>query len=123
MRIALVDDNAQIRLLLRTLFESHPGCTVVGEADDGDTAAQVVAESNADLAIVDFHMARVDGVEATRRIRQACPSAEIVAYTSTSDSSVAAAFLAAGATRHFNKTAIDDLVGYILSRDAADRPV
>jgi DNA-binding NarL/FixJ family response regulator len=113
MRIALVDDNANIRSLLRELLEIKTSGTVVAEVDDGDGAAQAVAESQPDLVIVDYHMARVDGVEATRRIKAVRPSAEIVAFTSTYDDAVIAAFLAAGASRHFDKSAIDDLLEYI----------
>jgi DNA-binding NarL/FixJ family response regulator len=113
MRVALVDDNTQIRQLLRTMLESETTGTVVAEAEDGDVAAATVSESHADLVIMDYHMARVDGVEATRRVKRARPSAEVVAYTSTDDRAVAAAFLEAGASRHFNKTAIEDLIAYI----------
>jgi DNA-binding NarL/FixJ family response regulator len=113
MRVALVDDNAQIRELLRNLLESHTPGTVVAEAEDGDVAAQAVSASRADVVIMDYHMPRVDGVEATRRVKLARPSAQVVAYTSTDDRAVAAAFLEAGATRHFDKTAIDELIAYI----------
>src|SRR4051794_30394466 len=91
LRIAIIDDNAPIRLLLRRLLEADGGAVVVGEGEDGECAARVVTESAADLVIVDYHMPRVDGVEATRRIREARPSAEIVAFTSTDDEAVAAA--------------------------------
>ena len=119
MRIAIVDDNADIRMLLRKLLEAATSDTVVAEVDDGDGAAQAVARSHPDLVIVDYHMARVDGVEATRQIKAVAPSVEIVAFTSTDDEAVVAAFLGAGASRHFDKTAIDDLLAYIRNEGVA----
>jgi DNA-binding NarL/FixJ family response regulator len=122
LRIAIIDDNAPIRLVLRKLLEAAAAVTVVGEGEDGDCAARVVVESEADVAIVDYHMPRVDGVEATRRIRAARPSVEIVAFTSTEDEAVAAAFVAAGASRHFDKLAIDELVAYVRSLTSLPQP-
>jgi DNA-binding NarL/FixJ family response regulator len=121
LRIAIIDDNAPIRLLLRGLLESDAAVKVVGEGEDGDCAARVVVESAADVAIVDYQMPRVDGVEATRRIRRARPSVEIVAFTSTEDDSVAAAFVTAGASRHFDKLAIEELVAYVHDLAASAR--
>jgi CheY-like chemotaxis protein len=64
----------------------------------------------------------MDGIEATRRIRAARPSVEIVAFTSTEDEAVAAAFVAAGASRHFDKLAIDELVAYVRSLTSLPQP-
>ena len=113
MRVTIVDDNAQIRALLRTLVETETGARVVGEADDGDHAAQAVLEAEADLVIVDYRMERVDGIEATRQILATCPTARVVAFTSADDEAVAAGFLAAGAVRHFDKAQIDELIAFI----------
>jgi len=112
-----VDDKADIRRLLRQLLETVTSSTVVAEADDGDVAAQTVATSDADMVILDYHMPRVDGVEAARRIKSVRPAVEIVAFTSTADEAVVAAFLAAGASRHFDKAAVDDLLTYVRSRE------
>jgi DNA-binding NarL/FixJ family response regulator len=109
-RVAIVDDNAQIRAVLRELVHTETDARVVAEADDGDHAAAAVAEGRAELVIVDYRMARVDGIEATRRILARCPTVKVVAYTSTADISVADGFLEAGAMRHFDKTDIDGLV-------------
>src|SRR4051812_21906449 len=103
MRIALVDDKADIRRLLRQLLETVTSSTVVAEADDGDVAAQTVATSDADMVILDYHMPRVDGVEAARRIKSVRPAVEIVAFTSTADEAVVAPVLAAGARPPFDK--------------------
>jgi DNA-binding NarL/FixJ family response regulator len=58
-------------------------------------------------------MPRVNGVEATRHIRAARPSIEVVAFTSSDDEAIAAAFVAAGAARHFDKSEINALVSYV----------
>jgi DNA-binding NarL/FixJ family response regulator len=92
---------------------------IVAEAEDGDVAAQAVADSDADVAIVDYRMPRVDGVEATRRIKARRPATDVVAFTSIGEEAIAAAFLQAGASRHFDKLAVDDLVAYIRGLAAA----
>ena len=88
LRVAVVDDNRDVRGLLRELVTLETSAVVVAEADDGDQAAQVVAESGAELVIMDYQMPRLDGVEATRRVKAACPSTRVVAFSSAADDAV-----------------------------------
>ncbi len=68
IRVVLVDDQELIRVGFRMVLESRPGIEVVGEADDGDTAVELVGSVEADVALMDVRMPRMSGVEATRRI-------------------------------------------------------
>src|SRR4051794_22415770 len=118
LRIVIVDDDAGVRALLRALLRTA-GSDVVAEIDDGDGAAAAVLESEPDLVIVDYHMARVDGIDATRAIQAARPGTRIVAFTSSDDAAVANAFLGAGALRHFDKLRYEDLMRFVAELTAS----
>lgn len=69
IRVVLVDDQELVRLGFRMVLDTQPGIEVVGEADDGDTALELLKTREADVVLVDVRMPRMNGVEATRRIR------------------------------------------------------
>ncbi len=68
LNVLLVDDNPHMRAILATILRGV-GLTRVREADDGEQALAILADWPADIAIVDFLMDKVDGVEFTRRVR------------------------------------------------------
>lgn len=109
MRLLVVDDDPAIRALGRALAE-QVGCSDVVDVADGAGAVALAQECPFDLALVDFHMPGMDGVETTRRLLAICPGLEIFAWTSVLDPGVERAFLAAGATRHIPKTETAQLV-------------
>ncbi|PFG18504.1 response regulator [Serinibacter salmoneus] len=81
VRVGIVDDDTMVRSLLRTIVTAR-GMEVVGEADDGDGAVDLVQRHHPDVLLMDLRMARMSGVEATRAVR-ALPSAPgVVALTS-----------------------------------------
>ncbi|HJC28958.1 MAG TPA: response regulator transcription factor [Candidatus Dietzia intestinipullorum] len=71
IRVVLVDDQEMYRAGFRMLLESRPGIEVVGDADDGDTALDLLGTLDADVVLMDVRMPRMDGVEAARRISEA----------------------------------------------------
>lgn len=81
MRILLADDHAMFRECLRKFLGLQPDMTVVGEAADGLTAVALAKSTQPDLVVMDISMPKLDGVEATRTIRQACPKARVLALT------------------------------------------
>jgi DNA-binding NarL/FixJ family response regulator len=69
LRIFLADDHEIVRYGLRTLLETQPGWSVVGEAADGREAVHGVLSANPDVTLMDVGMPVVDGLEAARQIK------------------------------------------------------
>jgi DNA-binding NarL/FixJ family response regulator len=81
LRILIADDHASVRRGIRLLLESHEGWQVSGEATDGCDAVEQAGKLKPDLVVLDVTMPRLNGLEATRRIRQAMPATQVVVLT------------------------------------------
>ena len=104
LRVVLVDDVDDLRLLLRTMFTPYPGVEVVGEAADGEAAIAVVTATQPDLVVLDLSMPVLDGVAALPRLRRAAPSARVVVLSAIPPSADPGA-MAAGAVAYVQKAA------------------
>lgn len=80
MRVLIVDDEEDIRFLLRTQLE-NAGYEVAGEARDGDEALMRCEDTKPDAVILDLLMPVVNGFEAIPKIRTKHPKVAIIAYT------------------------------------------
>jgi DNA-binding NarL/FixJ family response regulator len=94
-RVLIADDSARARDGLRALLATWPEVAVVGEASNGQEATRMIAECRPDIVLIDLHMPVLDGVGATRLIKQQAPT--IVVIVLSVDSAGQAAALAAGA--------------------------
>ena len=112
-RVAIVDDDPTVRLLLRTFLRFSPSVTVVAEIDNGADAARAVADAHADVVIMDYDLGPVDGIEATRAVMAARPQAHVVVFTASGSGAVAADFRAAGAVDQFDKGELHELIAYV----------
>jgi DNA-binding NarL/FixJ family response regulator len=104
-RVLVVDDQTVVRDGLVLLLGLLPGLEVVGSAGDGDEAVRMVAEHRPDVVLMDLRMPRVDGVQATRRIKADHPAVQIVVLTTYSDDESVFAALQAGARGYLTKDA------------------
>jgi len=102
--VLIADDQALVRAGLRSILETQPDITVVGEAVDGLDAVNLAARRGPDVVLMDVKMPRLDGLEATRRILDAGDAAVLVLTTFDLDEYVYAA-LRAGASGFLLKDA------------------
>jgi DNA-binding NarL/FixJ family response regulator len=96
-RILIADDHETVRSGLRALMEGRTGWEVVAEAHDGNEAVVGAIEKRPDVAIVDYSMPLMTGVEVTRRIKQHQPAAEILIFTMHDSDTLALQAFEAGA--------------------------
>lgn len=114
IRIVLVDDQEMIRVGFRMILESRPEMEVVGEADDGDTALELLETVQADVVLMDVRMPRMSGVEATRRICAGGDGPRVLILTTFDLDEYAYDALRAGASGFLLKDApLNDLVSAI----------
>ena len=105
LRILLVDDHPLVREGLRALLTSLPGMIVVGEAENGEEAVRQALELQPDIILMDLHMPRLNGIEATRRILQTSPHIGILVLTMLEDDDSVFGAMRAGARGYLLKGA------------------
>lgn len=112
--VVIADDQTVVRDGLVMLVGLLPGVEVVGSAADGEEAVRLVATTDPDVVLMDLRMPRVDGVEATRRIRQEYPRTQVVVLTTYSDDESVFGALQAGAKGFMTKNAsAEEIAGAI----------
>lgn len=105
MKVVIADDQAVIREGLSLLLSTMDGVEVVGVAADGDEALALVAAHAPDVVLMDLRMPSVDGIEATRRIREHHVGTAVVVLTTYADDESIVGALKAGAIGYLTKDA------------------
>jgi NarL family two-component system response regulator LiaR len=103
IRVLIVDDHAVVREGLRTFLGMLSDIEIAGEATDGAAGVEAVAKRHPDVVLMDLLMPGMDGVEATRRIREAHPDVKVIVLTSFAEEDKVFPALRAGASGYLLK--------------------
>ena len=103
-RILIADDHAIVRFGLRGILEAQPNWEVVAEAADGSEAVAKAIETAPDVAIVDYSLPLLSGIEVTKRIRKRLPGTEVLVFTMHDNERLIQEFLQAGARGNLLKS-------------------
>ena len=103
VRILLVEDNAVFREALELLFSLRDDIDVVASVGDGTAAVPACLEYEPDVVLMDYRLPGLDGVQATRAVRAACPDAAVVCLTASAGGREMEALREAGATACLRK--------------------
>lgn len=109
-RIVIADDHLVVREAIRVMLEMEPEFEVVGEASNGLQALELAAQFEPDLVLMDIRMEGMDGVEATRQLRQRHPNMGVLILTGFGDDEVLLNAVEAGAQGFLLKDASADEV-------------
>jgi PAS domain S-box-containing protein len=120
--IVLVDDAAEVRLLMRTRLRMSGRLAVVGEGADGAEAVALAAEHRPALMLLDVSMPGMDGLTALPKIREASPDTRVVLYSGFEEQGLADRGAELGAAAFIEKsTPIDSLIDQLLEIHAEAR--
>lgn len=120
--VLIVDDHALVREGVRAFFDTQADLRVVGEAGTGQDALAQAAESVPDVVLMDLLMPGMDGVEATRRLKQISPRTQVVVLTSHHDDTHVFSALRAGALSYVLKDLGSSELAGAVRRAAAGEP-
>ena len=122
IRILLADDHMMVRSGLATVLGVYDDMKLVGEAGDGEEAIRLCESLRPDVVLMDLLMPNVDGVAATRTIKERWPEIQVIALTSFKDKAYVEGALKAGASGYLLKNvSAEELVGAI-RRAVAGQP-
>lgn len=111
MKVIICDDQAIVRDGLEMLLKLEPDIDIVGTAEDGAAAVDMVAEKTPDLVLMDLKMPIMNGVEATRQIRAKYPEVKVLVLTTYDDDEWVFDAIQAGASGYLLKdTPRDEVV-------------
>ena len=114
IKILIADDHKITRDGLSALIEKQANMEVIGEADNGRIAVELVDQLNPDVIIMDIRMPDLNGIDATRQILSNSPGSKIIALSMYSDSRYVKGMLQAGVSGYLVKScAFDELVNAI----------
>jgi DNA-binding NarL/FixJ family response regulator len=123
VRVLIADDQRVVREGLATIVEAFPDTVVVGLAGDGAEAVDLAANQAPDVVLMDLRMPRLDGVAATRAIKESHPAIAVVVLTTYADDESILAALSAGAAGYLTKDAARDDIRRALDAAVAGQTV
>ncbi len=121
VRVLLADDQRLVRESLGVLLGLLGGIELVATASDGEEALALVDEHHPQVVLMDIRMPRLDGIEATRRLRERCPEVRVISLTTYADDESVLGALRAGARGYLTKDASgEEIRAAILTVAAGD---
>ncbi len=103
IKVMLVDDHELVRTGFRHILNGDVGIEVVGEAESGEEALEMIPQLNPDLVMMDINMPGIGGIEATRRIKRRHPEIHVITLTIHGDDPFPTQLYAAGAIGYLTK--------------------
>lgn len=105
IKILLADDHKIVRDGIKLMLEPHVGIDIEAEAGNGKEVLEVLENTVIDLIIMDINMPEMDGIEATRRVKESYPDIRILALTMSNDDLHIRQMIQAGASGYIMKSA------------------
>ncbi len=96
-KVFLVDDHGMMRSGLKALLQDDESLEIVGEADQGRSAVQMIAKSSPEVVVMDLRMPDMNGIEATRQIVGTNPATKVIGLSANTDRQSVVEMLRAGA--------------------------
>jgi two-component system, NarL family, response regulator LiaR len=121
--VLLVDDHAMVRQGVRAFLVTQVDIAVVGEAGSGEEAIKLAAQHIPDVILMDLIMPNMDGVEATRRVKQVSPRSQVVVLTSYHEDEHIFPALKAGALSYILKDVSAEELASAVRKAAAGEAV
>jgi DNA-binding NarL/FixJ family response regulator len=114
IRLVLVEDNQVFREALELLLGLQADIEVVASVGEGSSAAEVVRAHQPDVVLMDYRLPGLDGVQATRAVKEACPDVAVVCLTASANLREIDALFEAGAVACLSKDQeLDEIVDAI----------
>jgi DNA-binding NarL/FixJ family response regulator len=114
VRVALVEDNEVFREALELLLGLRSDLQIVASVADGTKVIELCHEHSPDVVVMDYRLPALDGVQATRALREACPEVAVVCLTASANLHEIDALFAAGAVACLTKDEpLDEIVAAI----------
>jgi DNA-binding NarL/FixJ family response regulator len=123
IRVVIADDQRLVRDGLVLLLDHLPGVELVGTANDGLRAVELATELRPDVVLMDLRMPNLDGVEATRQIRDAHPAVQVIALTTYADDTSVFGALRAGARGYLTKDASAEEIAHAITTVATGQAI
>jgi len=122
IRVMLVDDHAVVRSGLSAFLMAFDDLELVGEAGSGEEAVALCDRLWPDIVLMDLVMPGMDGAQATRTIREKCPTIQVIALTSFKEAELVEGAIEAGAIGYLLKNVSADELARAIREAHAGRP-